>query len=146
MIMITPTMRKHPTCDAKAVAAIAGAATVLAACTLGPNYARPAVDAPAAYKETQGWKTAEPRDSEPRGSWWTVFNDPQLDALLSQVEVSNQTIKAAEARVREARALTQQAQAAYFPIVTANASATRSGARSAAAPSPESRERQSAEG
>jgi NodT family efflux transporter outer membrane factor (OMF) lipoprotein len=58
-----------------------------------------------------------------------VFNDPQLDALLGQVEVSNQTIKAAEARVREARALTQQAQAAYFPIVTANASATRGGGR-----------------
>ena len=48
-----------------------------------------------------------------------MFNDPQLDALVEQVEVSNQTIKAAEARVREARALTQQAQAAFFPIVTA---------------------------
>jgi NodT family efflux transporter outer membrane factor (OMF) lipoprotein len=98
-----------------------------AACTLGPNYARPAVEAPAAYKEAQGWKPAQPRDNEPRGNWWSVFNDPQLDALASQVEVSNQTIKAAEARVREARALTQQAQAALFPIVTANASATRSG-------------------
>jgi NodT family efflux transporter outer membrane factor (OMF) lipoprotein len=100
-----------------------------AACTLGPNYARPAVEAPAAYKEAQGWKPAQPRDNEPRGNWWSVFNDPQLDALASQVEVSNQTIKAAEARVREARALTQQAQAALFPIVTANASATRSGGR-----------------
>jgi NodT family efflux transporter outer membrane factor (OMF) lipoprotein len=100
-----------------------------AACTLGPNYARPAVEAPAAYKEAQGWKPAQPRDNEPRGNWWSVFNDPQLDALVSQVEVSNQTIKAAEARVREARALTQQAQAALFPIVTANASATRSGGR-----------------
>jgi NodT family efflux transporter outer membrane factor (OMF) lipoprotein len=100
-----------------------------AACTLGPNYARPAVEAPPAYKEAQCWKPAQPRDNEPRGNWWSVFNDPQLDALASQVEVSNQTIKAAEARVREARALTQQAQAALFPIVTANASATRSGGR-----------------
>jgi NodT family efflux transporter outer membrane factor (OMF) lipoprotein len=96
---------------------------------LGPNYARPETETPAAYKEAQGWKTAQPRETEPRGPWWTVFNDPQLDALLGQVEVSNQTIKAAEARVREARALTQQAQAAYFPIVTANASATRGGGR-----------------
>jgi NodT family efflux transporter outer membrane factor (OMF) lipoprotein len=110
-----------------AAAMIAGAATLLSACTLGPNYARPGAEAPAAYKEAQGWKTAQPRETEPRGPWWTVFNDPQLDALLGQVEVSNQTIKAAEARVREARALTQQAQAAFFPIVTANASATRSG-------------------
>ncbi|MGH8799699.1 MAG: efflux transporter outer membrane subunit [Casimicrobiaceae bacterium] len=102
---------------------------MLAACTLGPNYVRPGIETPAAYKEAQGWKQAEPRDSEPRGEWWTLFNDPALDALLTQVEVSNQTIKAAEARVREARALTQQAQAAYFPIVTANASATRGGGR-----------------
>jgi NodT family efflux transporter outer membrane factor (OMF) lipoprotein len=111
------------------IAMIAGAATILAACTLGPNYARPGVEAPAAYKEAQGWKPAQPRETEARGPWWTVFNDPQLDALLVQVDVSNQTIKAAEARVREARALTQQAQAAFFPIVTANASATRSGGR-----------------
>jgi NodT family efflux transporter outer membrane factor (OMF) lipoprotein len=110
-------------------AVVAVASTLLTACTLGPNYARPEIEAPAAYKEAQDWKTAEPRDSEPRGNWWTVFNDAQLDALAGQVEVSNQTIKAAEARVREARALTQQAQAAYFPIVTANASATRGGGR-----------------
>jgi NodT family efflux transporter outer membrane factor (OMF) lipoprotein len=123
-------MRTPPEPRASLVAAmIAGAATLLPGCTLGPNYARPEVETPAAYKEAQGWKTAQPRETEPRGSWWTVFNDPQLDALLGQVEVSNQTIKAAEARVREARALTQQAQAAYFPIVTANASATRGGGR-----------------
>ena len=123
-------MHKFTESRARFVAAmIAGAATLVAACTLGPNYARPGVEAPAAYKEAQGWKPAEPRETEPRGPWWKVFNDPQLDALLDQVEVSNQTIKAAEARVREARALTQQAQAAFFPIVTANAGATRSGGR-----------------
>ncbi|HEY7943084.1 MAG TPA: efflux transporter outer membrane subunit [Casimicrobiaceae bacterium] len=104
-------------------------AVALAGCTLGPDYVRSSVETPAAYKEAQGWKQAEPRDSEPRGNWWTVFDDSRLDALLSDVEVSNQTIKAAEARVREARALTQAAQAAYFPIVTAGASATRSGGR-----------------
>jgi len=113
-------------------AAIAGAVSLLAACTLGPNYARPGVEAPAAYKEAQGWKPAQPRENEPRGPWWRVFGDPQLDALVREVEVSNQTIKAAEARVREARALTQQAQAAFFPIVTANAGATRSGGRGSA--------------
>ena len=122
-------MRTPANPRASLVAAIAGAAMLPAACTLGPNYARPGVEAPAAYKEAQGWKPAQPRDNEPRGNWWSVFDDPQLDALASRVEVSNQTIKAAEARVREARALTQQAQAALFPIVTANASATRSGGR-----------------
>ena len=112
---------------AASAGALACAVLVLAACTLGPDYARPAAEAPAQYKEAQNWKAAEPRDDAPRGDWWSVFNDSQLGALLSQVEVDNQTIKAAEARVREARALTDQARAAYFPVVTASASATRNG-------------------
>jgi len=105
------------------VCAIAG----LFGCSAGPNYVRPPVETPSAYKEAQGWKQAEPRDEQPRGNWWEAFNDPQLNALVTQVAITNQTIKAAEARVREARALTQAARAAFFPIVTANASATRSG-------------------
>lgn len=104
------------------VCAIAG----LCGCTAGPNYVRPPVETPSAYKEAQAWKQAEPRDERPRGNWWEAFNDPQLDALVTQVAITNQTIKAAEARVREARALTDAARAAFFPIVTANASATRS--------------------
>jgi len=94
---------------------------------VGPNYVRPAVESPPAYKEAIPWKQAEPRDQEPRGKWWEVFKDPELDLLLAQVEVSNQTIKGAEARVREARALTQSARAALFPLVSANVGATRSG-------------------
>jgi NodT family efflux transporter outer membrane factor (OMF) lipoprotein len=102
------------------------AASALFGCSVGPNYVRPTAESPPAYKEALPWKQAEPRDQEPRGNWWEVFKDPKLDALVAQVEVSNQTIKAAEARVREARALTQAARAAFFPIVTANASASRS--------------------
>src|SRR5439155_21624542 len=90
-------------------------------------YVRPPLGTPSAYKEAQGWKQAEPRDEQSRGNWWEVFNDGELDALVTQVAITNQTIKAAEARIREARALTQQARAAFFPIVTANASASRSG-------------------
>ena len=109
--------------EAWVTCAIAG----LFGCSAGPNYVRPPVETPSAYKEAQGWKQAEPRDEQPRGNWWEAFNDPQLNALVTQVAITNQTIKAAEARVREARALTQAARAAFFPIVTANASATRSG-------------------
>src|SRR5213080_3005396 len=103
------------------------ATAALSACMVGPNYVRPPADAPAAFKETQGWKNAQPRDAAIRGSWWEVFGDAQLNALEAQVDVSNQTLKAAEARVREARALVQQARAGLFPTVSANASATRSG-------------------
>ena len=120
---LNPSLSSHHKRKAWAICAIAG----LAACSVGPNYVRPLAETPPAYKEAQGWKQAEPRDERPRGNWWEVFNDAELDALLTQVAITNQTIKAAEARVREAQALTQQARAAFFPIVTANASATRSG-------------------
>jgi NodT family efflux transporter outer membrane factor (OMF) lipoprotein len=107
------------------VCAIAG----LFGCSVGPNYVRPPVETPSVYKEAQGWKQAEPRDARPRGNWWEVFHDPQLNTLVTQVAITNQTIKAAEARVRQARALTQAARAAFFPIVNANVSATRSSSR-----------------
>jgi NodT family efflux transporter outer membrane factor (OMF) lipoprotein len=116
-----PTWRRH--CAAWVVWSTAA----LAACTAGPDYVRPSVETPSSYKEAQGWKQAEPRDGQPRGDWWEVFDDPALNAVATQVTVTNQTIKAAEAQVRQARALTDAARAAFFPIVTANASATRSG-------------------
>ncbi len=127
--MLKPTFVSRHTREASLICAIAG----LAACSVGPNYVRPPVETPSAYKEAQGWKQAEPRDERPRGDWWEVFNDGELDALVRQVVITNQTIKGAEARVREARALTQAARGAFFPIVTANASATRSGGRGGAA-------------
>jgi len=98
---------------------------LLAGCTVGPDYHKP--DAPVApqFKEAQGWREAQPRDQLPRGSWWTVFGDPELDKLMQRVDVSNQNIKIAEARLRQARAVANQARAGLFPTVSANASAIR---------------------
>jgi NodT family efflux transporter outer membrane factor (OMF) lipoprotein len=62
----------------------------------------------------------------PRGDWWTAFNDPDLDALMKRVDVSNFNLRAAEARVRQARALADSARAGYFPAIGAGATATRS--------------------
>jgi NodT family efflux transporter outer membrane factor (OMF) lipoprotein len=104
----------------------------LSACMVGPDYVRPQAEAPAAYKEAEGWKTAQPRDEAIRGNWWEVFDDAELNALEAQIDVSNQTLKAADARVREARALVAQARAALFPTVSANATATRGGTGSRA--------------
>src|SRR6266498_2202089 len=123
--ILKPSFVSRRKLQAWVVCAIAG----LAACSVGPNYVRPPFETPSACKEAQAWKQAEPRDERPRGNWWEVFNDGELDALVTQVAITNQTIKGAEARVREARALTQAARAAFFPIVTANASATRSSSR-----------------
>jgi len=102
------------------------ALTALAACTVGPNYVRPEAPVPAAFKESEGWKVAQPGGGKIREDWWQMFNDPQLSALEAQVVISNQNVLAAEAQVRQAKALVQAARAGYYPTVTAGASVTRS--------------------
>src|SRR6266446_4532543 len=107
----------------------------LTACSIGPKYQRPTAPVSAAYKEPppayfqelEGWKVAQPNDAIARGQWWMIFQDPQLNALEEQVDVSNQTLAVAEAQLRGARAAIGVARAALFPTVTAGASV--SGAR-----------------
>ena len=100
--------------------------SMLTACTVGPNYVKPTVETPASYKENAGWKVAQPKDDTLRGTWWEIFNDPQLNALEAQLDISNQNVAAAEAQFREARALVQATRAAYFPTVTVGVGVTRS--------------------
>ena len=114
-----------------AVAIIVIGASLLTACAIGPDYQRPEVQTPVAFKETAGWKLAEPRDELARGNWWSVFGDSELDQLIEQVSVSNQSLKVSEARYRQALALSQSARAGYAPTISASASSTRSRAASA---------------
>jgi len=107
-------------------AALAAPLALLGACAVGPDYVRPAVHAPAAYKEMSGWKPAEPRDHETKGPWWTAFDDSVLDGLQEQVNVSNQNLAVAGAQYRQARALVQVARASFFPLVTADVNTGRS--------------------
>jgi NodT family efflux transporter outer membrane factor (OMF) lipoprotein len=100
--------------------------TPMGGCMVGPDYTRPTVPTPPAYKEAVNWKVATPGDDAPRGNWWEAFGDAELNALEAQVDISNQTVLAAEAQVREARAATQAARAALFPFVSANGAAVRS--------------------
>ena len=66
--------------------ALAAALLVLgSACTVGPDYVRPSMWSPDAYKEIDGWKIAHPRDDLARGPWWEIFADPQLTALEARV-------------------------------------------------------------
>src|SRR5246500_1942108 len=101
------------------------AAFQLTACTVGPKYHTPAAQVPAAYKEVGDWKPAQPNDQKLGGTWWTIFQDPQLDALEVQVNVSNQNLKASEAQYRQARAVLAYNRADLYPTVTAEPSATR---------------------
>jgi NodT family efflux transporter outer membrane factor (OMF) lipoprotein len=99
---------------------------LLFGCSAGPDYVRPAVETPAAYREAGDWKPAEPRDAAARGKWWAMFGDAGLDGLMAQVDVSNQTIAAAEAQLRQASALTAQSRAGWWPALTGGLQATRS--------------------
>jgi NodT family efflux transporter outer membrane factor (OMF) lipoprotein len=99
----------------------------LCACSLAPDYKPPdSVPATNAYKEAGDWKAAQPVDNESRGAWWTLFQDPQLDALESRVSEANQDLKASFARLQQARAATRLARADLFPTLKASAAASRS--------------------
>jgi NodT family efflux transporter outer membrane factor (OMF) lipoprotein len=79
------------------------------------------------FKETPGWKVARPAANEPRGPWWSMYNDPVLSDLITELNISNQNIALAEARFRQAVAVTQGARAPLLPSISATANTTRSG-------------------
>lgn len=112
--------------NAKRIALWIVAAATLAGCKAGPEYVRPAVEVPEAYKEGFAWQKAQPRDHVARGNWWAAFGNAELDQLLAQVTVTNQTLIASEAQYRQAVALAEQARSAFFPTVTAGLQETRS--------------------
>ena len=101
-------------------------------CSVGPKYNRPSVETPSAFKEltpadfkdTDGWKVAQPSDSALHGNWWAVFNDSELNKLEEQVDISNQNIAAAAANFFAARAIVREARSQYFPFVSAAPSIT----------------------
>ncbi len=94
-------------------------------CAVGPKYKVPAVTAPPAYKESANWKPAQPNEQQLGGNWWEIFQDPQLDKLEGQINVSNQNLKAAAAQYQQARAALRYVRADYYPTVTVSPSATR---------------------
>jgi NodT family efflux transporter outer membrane factor (OMF) lipoprotein len=105
--------------------ALAGVAA-LGGCSLAPAYKTPPTAPPApSYREAGDWKQAEPADAVARGPWWGIYQDPALDALENRVSAANQNLKAALARLEEARAQTRIARAGYFPTITADANAAR---------------------
>jgi len=108
------------------VGVMVGASLLLASCTVGPNYVRPSAEVPATYKETEGWKKAEPGDNLQKGPWWEIFVDPQLNTLEERVNVSNQNIAQSDAQFRQARAMVQAARAGFYPQVTVGPAVTHS--------------------
>jgi NodT family efflux transporter outer membrane factor (OMF) lipoprotein len=110
---------------------VGGALVSLAACAVGPDYEKPAMTIPAAYKEQQGWKPSTPDDAVNRGAWWSIYKDPVLDGLEGRIDISNQTLKASEAAYRQARAVVDAARASFFPAISGTGSADRTHSSSA---------------
>jgi NodT family efflux transporter outer membrane factor (OMF) lipoprotein len=102
------------------------AAVLATACNLAPKYHVPVAEVPVSFKETNGWKTAQPSDGQIKGNWWEIFNDTQLNQLETQVAISNQNVAAAFESFLAARDVAKEARAAYFPTVTVDPAYTRS--------------------
>ncbi len=85
--------------------------------TIGPDYKQPTNSVPANYKavELGNWKEGRPLDNVPKGNWWEIFGDTNLNALESQALPANQQLKAAVARVDEARATARVARSQLMP-------------------------------
>jgi len=122
---------------------------IFSGCTVGPNYTKPDAPVPAEYKsykpvqpaiksggqsggqaasskEDKNWKIATPRDHVPKGEWWKIFNDPVLNSLEEDAGNANQNLKAAVARVMQARSAAGLSRSESFPSVDMNPSARRS--------------------
>lgn len=96
---------------------------ILAGCSVAPVYQKPTVATPGAFKEapanTGNWKPAQPSEEMARGEWWKVFGDAKLNELEAQAVDANQSLKAAAARVQEARGVQQQVRSGLFPQLNA---------------------------
>jgi len=102
----------------------------LAGCMVGPKYVKPTApmapefkeQPPDSFKESDAWKPAQPSDQTLRGNWWEIFGDPQLNALEEQLTTSNQNLKVAEARLRQARSIIRFNKASLAPTISTSPS------------------------
>src|ERR1035438_3510607 len=106
------------------------AALMVAGCAVGPEYHRPAAlksqPLPAAFTiNGVVWKPAAPGANQPRGSWWTAFDDPELNRLENLAADQNQTLAGSVAALAQARALVTEARSQYFPQISATPSYSR---------------------
>ncbi|MGV2290138.1 efflux transporter outer membrane subunit [Trinickia sp. YCB016] len=109
--------------------AVIGLVCALTACSTLPPYTKPEVAVPDHYanapQASGGWSVATPADDHSRGPWWTLFDDPELNRLEAQIDVSNQSVKKAVAQLQAARAMVDYQHAGYSPTVTAGIAQSR---------------------
>jgi NodT family efflux transporter outer membrane factor (OMF) lipoprotein len=110
---------------------VIGLALLWAGCNLAPKYQRPPIETPAEFKESTNnldpniWQVAQPGDDTIRSNWWEMFNDTNLNSLEDQIAVSNQNVVAAFQNYLVAHEQVREAQAEYYPTMTATPSVNR---------------------
>lgn len=97
----------------------------VAGCAVGPNYHRPSVPAASTWKEEPPWRSATPQDSIPKGDWWTIFSDSELNDYEARAIKANPTIDVARYQLEQARASARITQSGLFPQGTVGFSAQR---------------------
>lgn len=123
---MTATSKSPPARSVPLLSAVAFAAALLiSGCAVGPDYARPQMDLPTAYKEQGPWKIAEPGQIDSNQRWWEAYQDPLLNDLIGQANQANQNIRFAEAQYRQAQATAAIARASLWPTIGAQAGANR---------------------
>jgi outer membrane protein, multidrug efflux system len=108
-----------------AVTVAFGASVCLAGCAVGPKYQRASIQSPPAWKTEGPWREAAPKDSIPKGAWWEIFHDEELNRYEQQLLAANQSLLAAQDRLDQARSLARVASAGLFPTATVDPNAAR---------------------
>jgi len=98
---------------------------LLSGCAVGPNYKRASAPVPDTWKAEGPWQTAAPKDAIPKGNWWEIYHDAELDRLERELVQANQSLAAAQDRLLQARSAARIASSAYFPTVAADPSGER---------------------
>jgi NodT family efflux transporter outer membrane factor (OMF) lipoprotein len=106
-------------------AAVLAASVCLAGCTVGPKYQRASVPSPPAWKTDGPWRESVPRDAIPKGVWWQIFHDDELNRYEDQLMAANQSLAAARNRLDQARSLARVASAGLFPTANVDPGAAR---------------------
>lgn len=95
-----------------------------AGCSFSPKKQAPVMNLPPKFSESSGWKVAQPADHLPRGNWWAIFHDKDLDAIMQTLEVSNQSLQSAVARAQQTSALLTAAKLAFLPTASTSSDYT----------------------
>ncbi|OQB42814.1 MAG: Outer membrane protein OprM precursor [Candidatus Hydrogenedentes bacterium ADurb.Bin179] len=100
------------------------AACCIVSCKTGPDYERPSLELPDGYKSATETESGQP---ELTLDWWRLFNDSDLDALCEEALEANYDLQAAMARLTQARASAASVKSGFYPVISVNPAATRSG-------------------